>query len=99
MNDKIPTTVQEYEEQKSARLRDNPVPEGQKYPRGSRVRIVDDLGRGMTMQNFPCKCGATVLYTHAHAHDSKSTDWYALDVDGHGFYRWYYEWQLIPEGE
>lgn len=69
-----------------------PMPEGQKYPIGSRVRIADDLGPSMS--HFTSGVGATVLYTYAHAYGGNNVDSYCLDIDGHGRVAWYYERQL-----
>jgi len=81
------------------RMESQPEPEGQKFPRGTRVRIADDLGE--TMSHFPSGLNATVKYTSAHAFGSKHIDSYCLDIDDYGEVSWYYEHQLteITDGE
>lgn len=72
-----------------------PMPEGQKFAPGTRVRIADDLGEHMRHFHGAGKL-ATVEYTHAHAYGGKSVDSYSLNVDGIGSNAWYYESQLTP---
>ena len=67
-------------------------PKGQKFPNGSRVRIADDLGDGMS--HFQSGVNATVLHTYAHAYGGNDVKSYALDIDGYGHTAWYYEHQL-----
>lgn len=71
-----------------------PVPDGQKYAPGTRVRIADDLGH--TMSHFRSGCLATVQYTYAHAYGGDNVRSYSLDIDGHGSVSWYQESQLTP---
>ena len=74
-----------------------PEPRTQKFPRGSRVTIDEDLGS--MMSHFPSGCGATVDHTYAHAYggDGVGVDSYCLVVDGHGQVAWYDEAQLSIE--
>lgn len=74
-------------------VRTRPIPKGQKFPPGARVRIADDLSAD-NMTHFPSGRDATVLYTYAHAYKGVDVTSYALDLDGHGFVAWYYEHQL-----
>jgi len=67
-------------------------PRGQKFPNGSRVRIADDLGEGMS--HLPSGVNATVEYTYAHAYGGDDVKSYVLMIDGYGSSAWYYEWQL-----
>lgn len=67
----------------------NPVPEGQKFPPGTRVRIDDNLHKRMA--HFPAGANATVCYTYAHAYGGKDVKSYSLDIDGHGQVSWYPE--------
>ena len=76
------------------RVKNTPVPEGQKYAPGTRVRIADDLGS--SMQFFPKGRNATVKYTYAHAYGKEDVESYCLDIDGHGEVSWYKEHQLTP---
>ena len=73
-------------------VENNKEPKGQKFPRGSRVRIVDDLGGHMS--HFPSGCDATVMYTYAHAYGGNDVTRYCLSLDGIGEVSWYEEWQL-----
>lgn len=70
-------------------------PPNQKFPCGSRVRIVDDLGPHMS--HFPSGVGATVKYVYAHAFGGVDVKSYCLDVDGEGEISWYKEDQLRKE--
>ena len=76
------------------RVRTQPVPTGQKYAPGTRVRIDDHLDS--TMAHFPSGKNATVRYTYDHAFGGGDIDSYCLDIDGHGEVAWYYEGQLTP---
>ncbi len=67
-------------------------PDGQNFPCGSRVRIVDDLGRSMA--HFKSGVNATVEHTYAHAYGGNDVESYSLNIDGFGSCAWYYEWQL-----
>ena len=75
------------------RVHNTPVPEGQKYPPGTCVRIAKNLGRAMA--HFPCDCDAVVLYTYAHAYGGKDVTSYCLSIKGNE-HSWYEEWQLTP---
>lgn len=70
------------------------TPKGQKFPRGSRVRIADDLGP--TMSHFTKAANATVLGTYKQSYGGglREAKMYQLDIDGHGYCSWYYEHQL-----
>ena len=81
-----------YYKQGLANVANNPMPEGQKFPVGARVRIVKDLGE--YMPHFPSDSLATVEYTYAHAYGGKDVKSYSLIVDGIGSVAWYYEHQL-----
>lgn len=59
-----------------------PEPKGQKFPNGSRVRIADDLGDGMS--HFTSGVNATVVHTYAHAYGGRDVKSYCLNVDGEG---------------
>lgn len=72
-----------------------PEPKGHKFPRGSRVKIKDDLGQAM--DHFPKGKMATVLHTYAHAFGGYDVKSYCLDVDLIGEVAWYEEWQLSLE--
>lgn len=74
------------------RIKSYPEPSGQKFPRGSRVRIADDLGSEKA--HFPSGTEATVEYTYAHAYGGSDNKSYSLDVDGSGSVAWYKEDQL-----
>ncbi len=56
-------------------LDSKPEPKGQKFSRGSKVKVVDSY--------WPEYIGrvATVMYTHAHAFDSDSVENYSLMFD------------------
>lgn len=80
------------------RVDTTPEPTGQKFPNGSRVRIVDDLGSGMS--HFQSGVNATVVYTYAHAYGGNDVKSYCLDIDDYGQVSWYHEWQLTAiEGD
>ena len=70
----------------------NPEPEGQKFPVGSRVYINKDLGS--TMCHFNSGCNATVEYVYAHAYGGNDVTSYSLDIDNYGSVAWYKECQL-----
>lgn len=74
------------------RVQDLPMPSGQIFPMGARVRIADDLGD--SMRHFPKGRLATVRYTYAHAYGGDKVKDYCLDVDGLGEISWYHEHQL-----
>jgi hypothetical protein len=86
--------AQKFFEAGQQRIKTSPVPKGQKYAPGTRVRIVDDLGPGMS--HFPSAKDATVKYTYAHAYGGDDVKSYCIDIDGMGEVSWYYEHQLIP---
>jgi hypothetical protein len=69
-----------------------PEPDGQKFPCGSRVRIVDDLGSAMS--HFHSGVEATVEYVYAHAYGGSDVKSYSLNIDGRGSCAWYHEHQL-----
>lgn len=73
-------------------VKTRPVPEGQKFQPGERVRIADDLGQAMA--HFPSGVLATVEYTYAHAYWGEDVKSYSLNVDGHGSVAWFHESQL-----
>ena len=78
------------------RVKTTPMPEGQKFPIGARVRIADDLGPYMT--HFSGKgCIATVVHTYDHAFGGGDTKSYTLNIDGLGNSSWYLEHQLTLE--
>ena len=70
----------------------NPEPEGQKFPVGSRVHIAKDLGNSMS--HFNSDCDATVEYVYAHAFGGSDVKSYSLIIDDYGSVAWYHEWQL-----
>jgi hypothetical protein len=74
------------------RVANTPVPEGQKFPIGTRVHIAKDLGK--SMEHFERGVDATVCYTYAHAYGGDNVTSYCLDVDGCGEISWYKEHQL-----
>ncbi len=74
------------------RMESRPEPEGQKFPRGTRVRIADDLGK--SMDHFLSGRNATVKYTYAHAFGGDHVKTYCLDIDDYGEVSWYNEDQL-----
>ena len=73
-------------------VKNKPMPKGQKFPPGTRVRIADDLGRSMS--HFPKGKLATIKYVYAHAYGGSDIKSYSLDIDGLGFHSWYHEGQL-----
>jgi len=73
-------------------VKNKPVPKGQKFQPGTRVKIIDDLGTSMS--HFPSGKEATVKYTYAHAYGGDNVKNYCLDIDGVGEVSWYYEHQL-----
>lgn len=77
-------------------VKNKPVPKGQKYLPGTRVKIKNDLGESMS--HFPSGKFATVRYTYAHAYGGDNIKSYCLDVDDIGEISWYYEHQIeLPE--
>ena len=79
-----------------ARMATTPVPEGQKFQPGERVRIAQDLG--FFKSHFPGKgCMATVKHTYAHAYGRDDVKSYCLDIDGIGEVSWYDESDLTAE--
>ena len=74
------------------KVKETPDPDGQKFPRGSRVRIADDLG--VSMSHFKSGVDATVEYVHAHAYGGSDVKSYSLNIDDCGSVAWYYESQL-----
>ena len=76
-------------------VKSRPVPEGQKYLPGERVRIKSNLGS--TMSHFPNGRLATVKYTYAHAYWGNNVKSYCLDVDDIGEVSWYQENQISKE--
>lgn len=89
--------VNEYHNEVMERVRTTPEPKNQKFPCGSRVMIVDDLGPNMSY--FTSGVGATVIYVYAHAYGGNDVESYCLDVDGEGKVSWYYESQLSLENK
>lgn len=82
------------------RMKTKPVPPGQKFQPGTRVRIADDLGP--YFECFPSGQEAKVLYTYEHAfgykcaHADRHVKLYALALASspNGMIAWYDEWQL-----
>jgi hypothetical protein len=74
------------------RVQESPMPDGQKFPAGTRVKIADTLKD--SMRHFPSGKLATVKYTYAHAYGGDNVKSYCLDIDGIGEVSWYYEDQL-----
>lgn len=75
-----------------ARVQNQPMPDGQAFPVGARVRIADDLGSAM--RHFPSGRFATVVHTYAHAFGGDDVKSYCLDIDDIGQHSWYDEHQL-----
>ena len=73
-------------------VKNKPVPVGQKYPPGTRVKITNNLGH--SMRHFYGGKEATVMYTYAHAYWENNVKDYCLDIDGIGQVSWYHEHQL-----
>lgn len=86
------TLAAAHHEQGLANVKTNPVPLGQKFQPGQRVRIADDLGSSMA--HFPSGKLATVRYTYAHAYGGCDVKSYCVDVDNEGAVGWYYESQI-----
>lgn len=84
--------AQEFHARGMDKVATTPEPKGQKFPCGSRVRIADDLGEGMS--HFTGGVNATVQYTYAHAYGGNDVKSYSLDIDGKGSVSWYHEHQL-----
>lgn len=74
------------------RVRAEPVPIGQKFAPGTRVRIADNLGPSMS--HFPKGRFATVVSTYAHQYGGDDVKSYTLNIDGLGQHSWYEEHQL-----
>lgn len=83
-----------YHKQSLQRVRDEPMPLGQKFPPGTRVRICDEFPETMSHFSGAGK-NATVQYTYAHAYGGKDITSYSLLIDGIGSAAWYYEDQLM----
>lgn len=81
-----------YSERGHLKVQTTPVPAGQKFQPGTRVKIADDLGTSMA--HFPSGVMATGQYTYAHAFGGDDVKSYCLDVDGFGENSWYEEHQL-----
>lgn len=64
----------------------------QKFVRGDRVRIADDLGP--MMSHFTSGKDATVLHSYNDNHGCNNYKDYALKIDGKGYSAWYHEDQL-----
>jgi len=62
------------------RVRTTPVPEGQKFPPGARVRVNDPSLEPGSL--------ATVMHTYAHAFGGDDVRSYCLDVDEQGSIAW-----------
>lgn len=75
------------------RVETEPVPEGQKYPPGTRV-YVDVKDRSMS--HFRTKCYATVEYTYAHAYywSPNDVNSYRILFDDGSSSAWYNEYDL-----
>jgi len=74
------------------RVDETPEPENQKFNRGQRVKIADDLGSAMSY--FRSGVEATVRYTYAHAYGGDDAKSYSLSFDDGRSCAWYKEWQL-----
>lgn len=68
------------------KVKTQPMPKGQKYAPGTRVRITGG-GRSEGLE-------ATVEYTYAHAYWGDDVKSYLLDVDGRGSSAWFHEENL-----
>jgi hypothetical protein len=75
------------------RVKTTPMPKGQKFPIGARVRIADNLGPYMSHFTGKGKT-ATVKYTYSHVYGGSNCKDYCLDIDGEGSSSWYGEDQL-----
>lgn len=84
--------AKQYTEAGYQRVLNTPEPEGQKFPRGSRVHI--NVGSSVGMEHFITDVDATVEYVSAHAYGGDNVKWYRLDIDGYGSTAWYHESQL-----
>jgi len=73
-------------------VKTHPVPAGQKYPPGTRVRITTP-GERMVLPSLSGRT-ATVLYTDAHAYGGDDVKSYCLDVDDFGRVAWFKETEL-----
>lgn len=72
-----------------------PNPEGQKFPKGTRVHIKKDLGPSKS--HFRSDCYATVVCTYFQAYggyDDIDKRTYCLDIDGTGEVSWYDESEI-----
>jgi hypothetical protein len=78
------------------RVASTPEPAGQRFPRGARVRVADDLGPPRA--HFQAGCEAVVLYTYAHAYGGENTRDYCLAIQGASV-AWYDEGHLsaVPQ--
>jgi len=79
-------------EEGERRLRETPMPSGQKYKIGQRVHIAKDLGESMS--HFKSDADATVVGVYAHMYGGSDVKSYSLDIDGFGESSWYDENQL-----
>lgn len=79
-------------EQGLANVKTRPVPAGQKFPPGTRVKIADVLDSDMS--HFEAGVEATVEYTYAHAYGGKDVKSYSLCFDDGNSVAWYREHQL-----
>jgi len=77
-------------------VREDPVPENQKFPVGAFVKIADDLGS--TMDHFKSGVYAKVDHTYGHAYGGDDVESYSLYIrykkDTWHETAWYEEWQL-----
>lgn len=68
----------------------------QKFLKGGRVHIAEDLGP--QMRHFAAGVDATVEYAYAQAYGGNDFHSYSLNVDGIGSVSWYQESQLTEIG-
>lgn len=70
----------------------------QKFNKGDKVKISDDLGS--SMNHFPCGMDAIVIGSYAEQFGGSDTKSYSIYIKGQGETSWYYEHQmtLIEKG-
>lgn len=77
-------------------VKNDPTPEGQKFPVGAFVKVAKDLGP--TMSHFTNDVYAKIEYTYAHAYGGSNIDSYSLilqyDEGNWSSSAWYHEHQL-----
>jgi len=85
------TWVQVPAKRELEKVKTEPMPKGQKYAPGTRVRITGgDWYKGLT---------ATVEYTYAQAYWGDDVKSYSLNVDGRGSSAWHHEENLTALAE